>query len=588
MRSTHGRTELAVGLAALVLSATGCSRDLPAPIPRAHAVETEPRRGGVLNLATFSEVRALDPANVSDGLGPQIVPQMFAGLVDYDPDGKLQPDIAERWVVDDDGKTVRFFLRSGVRFHDGDEVTADDVKRSVERALHGSAPNPAAPYFSSIVGFDELNSKKAETLPGVTVDGRYVVSFHLKEADATFLPLVAMLSIRPVCKSGGSRYSDTWHPCGAGPFKLPQNGWQHGHTLTLVRHDGYFRSGLPFLDAVRWTFHANPFSQSFKFARGDLDLLRDFLPPELLKFQSDPRWQPFGEYEVDKRILGESMNVEMPPFDNVEIRRAVSAAIDRDELRKLRPTQLRATNQLVPPAFFGYDPNFEGQRYDYAAALEHMRRAGYPYDPVTKKGGWPEVVPYVVYRQGLQEYMGQVLALELEKIGIRLEIRVVNYPTFMALRSRRKATAFGPGFWEQDFPDALSFLEPLFHSRSIGEEDSNNWSFYKNPRIDEIVDRAHKELDDERRLKLYTEAQTILVDDAPWAFTMNYHFYTQRQPYLRGHRTHPLWTHDITRAWLDRVAGSIASRSLFSERGLASLFGARRGDDERTPGTSRP
>ncbi len=580
MRSIRARRERspvrrALGAILAALSLAACSDEVPAPIASA-SKSAEPRRGGVLQLATFGDVRSIDPANIADGLAPQIVEHLFAGLVDYDHEGKIQPDIAERWVVDDGGKTYRFFLREGVRFHDGEEVTAEDIKRSTERALHASAPNPYASYFSPIVGFSELSSGKAETLPGVVVEGRYVVSFHLTEPDATFLRILALLYARPVCKSAGARYSDSWLPCGAGPFKMLPNGWQRGHTLTVVRHDAYYRPGLPYLDGVRWTFHENQNSQTFKFIRGDLDILREFVTPELLRFQADPRWKPFADLDEGHQVLGEAMNVEMPPFDNIEIRRAVAAAIDRDALRQVRASNLHATNQLVPPGVFGYDPALPGQRFDLSAALEHMKRAGYPYDPATKTGGWPHPVPFLVYKQGLQEFTAQVLAQQLEKIGIRLEIRVVNYPTFMALRGRRKTSPFGPGFWHQDFPDALSFLEPIFHSKSISEENSNNWSFYANPRYDDLVDRAHKELDDERRKKLYTEAQQILVDDAPWAFSLNFHFYTQRQGYVRDHHTHPMWIHDVSRAWLDRAAGPIAGRAIFSERGLAALMGQKR------------
>jgi ABC-type transport system substrate-binding protein len=553
----------------------GCSKELPAPIRGTEPTREEPRRGGVLELSTFGDVRSLDPANVADGLSPQILETLFAGLVDYDASGKIQPDLAERWVVEDEGKTYRFFLRQGARFHDGEEVTAEDVKRSVTRALHPSAPNPYATYYSSIVGLSELTAKKTESLSGVEIEGRYVVTFRLKEPDATFLFVLAMLPLRPTCKSATDRYSDTWHPCGAGPFKLLPNGWQRGHTVTVVRHEGYFRPGLPHLDGVRWTLHENQSSQTLKFLGGDLDVLRDFTTAELLRFQADPRWTPFADYDSERQILGEAMNVEMPPFDNVEIRRAVSAAIDREALRQVRAGNLRVTNQAVPPGVFGNDPKLDGQRFDYAAALEHMRRAGYPYDPVTKSGGWPHVIPYTVYNMSLQDFMGQVVKQQLERIGIRIEIRIVNYPTFIALRGRRKEAAFGPGFWINDYPDAMSFLEPLFHSKSIADEDSNNWSFYANPRMDELLDRAHRELDDERRNQLYGEAQKILVDDTPWAFTETYRFYTQRQGYLHDHRTHPMWMHDVTSAWLDRASGSVAARSIFSKSSLAALLGDR-------------
>jgi ABC-type transport system substrate-binding protein len=566
------------------LLALGCSRELPAPIPSVHPDGAEPRRGGTLELATFSDVRTLDPANVADGIAPQILETMFAGLVDYDIEGKIVPDIAERWVIEDEGRTYRFFLRQGVRFHDGDEVTADDVRRSVIRSLHPSASNPYATYYSSIAGFANLAAKKTDDLEGVHVEGKYVISFHLAEVDATFLYVLAMLQLRPVCKSGGDRYSDRWHPCGAGPFKLPPNGWLRGHTLTVVRHDGYYRPGLPHLDEVRWTFHENQSTQMFKFVRGELDIFRDFASVDLLRFQSDPRWTPFAEFDKDRQILGDAMNVRMPPFDNLEIRRAVAAGIDREKLRNVRAGNLRATNQPVPPAIFGYDPTLEGQRYDYPAALEHMRRAGYPYDPTTKTGGWPGVIPYVVYSQGLQDFLAQVIMQDLERIGIRIEIRVVNYPTFIALRGRRGASPFGPGFWIQDYPDAMSFLEPLFHSKSITEENSNNWSFYENPRVDDILDRAHKELDDERRKRLYSEAQKIIIDDAPWAFTETYRFYTQRQGYLHDYHTHPMWMHEVHEAWLDRAVPKLAgARSVLDPTSLAARLGEVFGPRARDP-----
>lgn len=536
----------------------GCSQELAAPIPGSTGDGT-PRRGGTLTFASFGDIRGLDPANINDGIAPVLVEAMFAGLVDYDVGGKIVPDIAERWTVEDGGKTYRFFLRPGVRFHDGTEVAAADVKRSVERSLDPKTPNAYASYFAM--------------LDGVRVDGEHVVTFTLKEPDATFLPLVALLQLRPVCKSAGTHYDPDWVPCGAGPFKL--GTWQRGLAVTLVRHDGYYRAGLPYLDGIRYSFHEPQTSQSFKLARGELDVAREMSSQELLKLQADPRWRPFGEYEVDKQIIGESMNVEMPPFDNVEIRRAVAAAIDRDAMRKVRAGSLRATGQCVPYDVFGHDPALKEQTFDLAAALEHMRRAGYPYDPATGKGGWPGVVPYVVYKAGLLEYTGQVLAQQLARIGIRIELRVVNYPTYLALRGRRGASAFGPGLWTEDFPDALSFLEPLFHSRSISDESSNNPSFYANPRFDALVDRAHHELDDEVRKRTYSEAQAILVDDAPWAFTANVHLYTQRQGYVRGQRNHPMWTHDVTGAWLDRARTELAQGFFFSGRAVTALLGGR-------------
>ncbi len=572
MRSIRARiSALVVGLAC-----GGYSAELPAPIPSAHPDRATPARGGMLTSSSFGDIRTLDPANIGDGIVVQVLQSMFAGLVDYDLDGTLKPDLAERWTTSEDGRSIRFVLREGARFHDGEEVTADDVKRSVERALHPSAPNAYSAYFASLTGYADFVAKKTEHLDGVTVEGRYVVTFHLDSPDAAFLPLIAMHPLRPVCRSAGTRYVDTWHACGAGPFKLLPGGWDRGRQITLVRHDGYFRPGLPYLDGVRFLFHVNLNAQRFKFLRGDVDVLRESLAPDLQKFQADPRWRPYGEYEVEKQLGGIAMNTEMPPFDNIEIRRAVSSALDRDKLRLIRAANLRAADRPVPPGVEGHDPHLRGQRYDYAAALEHMKRAGFPYDPLTQTGGWPHRIPYLVYAQSLDEYMAQVSQQQLAKIGIRLDIRIVSYPAFIALRGRRRQVPFGPGSWQQDYPEAGSFLEPLFTSKSINEEDSNNWAFYKNPRVDDLVERAKHELVPDRRRKLYSEAQEIICDEAPWAFTHFYRFYAQWHPYLHNYRPHPMWTTSARSIWIDRATGPVAARAMFEGDALAKLFGDRR------------
>lgn len=574
MRSIRKRRKgLSAFALALALATTGCRAELSAPEPTAHTDEATPRRGGTLELASFADVRALDPANLTDGLAPQMLEAIFAGLVDYDTEGHIAPDLAERWEITEGGKVYRFFLREGARFHDGEEVTAADVKRSAERALHPSAPNPYSSYFESVIGYREFVAKKAEHLEGIQVEGRQVVAFRLERPDAIFLSVLALSVLRPVCKSAGERYADSWHPCGAGPFKLPPGGWDHGRQLALVRHEGYFRPGIPYLDGVRWTFQMNATTQRFKLMMGDLDATRDLTAPDMLRFQADPRWSPFGGLEAEKQIYGEVMNTEVPPFDNVEIRRAVAAALDREQLRLVRATNFRVSNQPVPPSVFGYDASLPGQRYDYPAALEHMRRAGYPYDPVTRTGGYPHKIPYLVYRQGNAEYTAQVVAQQLDKIGLRLDLRVVNYPTYVAMMARRRQSSMAFGGAAQDFPDALSFFEPLFHSKSIQDEDSNNLAFYKNPRVDELIDRARREVDPAARQKLYSETSRILCDEAPWAFTFGYRFYVQRQSYVRDLRSHVIASYDLRGTWLDRAAGPAAARAIFSRDTLAALFG---------------
>jgi ABC-type transport system substrate-binding protein len=545
--------------AATVLAAPlGCSDHLAAPVASAHGDDAPPRRGGTLRLADFQDIRNLDPAGPVDGLMLISGRLLFAGLVDYDDKARVVPDLAERWEVADGGRTYRFFLREHVTMHDGEELTADDVKRSVERALHPTSPGNLTSYYEGLVGFAAYAAGTAQHLDGVVVEGRYVVTFHLTDPDATFPYLMTLMPMRPVCKSAGDRYVDTWLPCGAGPFKLEADGWKRGTSLRVVRHDGYYVPGLPYLDAIESTLNMQVVSQALRFQDGDLDILSDISSADLARFQADPRWKPYGFARADRSVYGEFMNTRVAPFDNVEVRRAVAAAIDREQYRLVNPLHLRVATQLIPPNYFGYEPSFAGQRYDYAAALEHMRKAGYPYDPATDTGGWPRTVDYLAYDPSTGEQTVQVLQQQLAKIGIRLRVRLVSWTTYLALISAPGRATMGFGGWDGDFPDASNFFEPLFTSSAIGPETTDNYAFYSNPRFDDLVARAHHELDPGKRMTLYHEANAILCDDAPWAFTVGYHFYDVRQPYVHGFRPHPVWPMDVAGVWLDRATDGAA------------------------------
>jgi ABC-type transport system substrate-binding protein len=562
MRSIRAKIEL---LSALSLA--GCQDNLAAPLPAQHAEGEPPRRGGTLHLATFGDIRSLDAATIADQLGAMAGELLYAGLVDTDAHGNVIPDAASHWDLSPDGTLITFYLRQGVTFHDGEELTADDVKRSVERALNPDTPSSFSSFYAQLAGYEDFTAKKSDHLSGVTVAGRYVVKFQLKEKDSTFLAALALPALRPVCRSAGARYADTWAPCGAGPFKLSPGGWDRGRSLTVVRHESYFQSGLPHLDAVNFTYGMNAMTQRFKFEAGDLDVLRDVTESDAGRFTHDARWQPLTSLEPAVAAYGESMNTEMPPFDNVEVRRAVSAAIDRRHYQLIKRTNVVPSGYLIPPDVPGYNPREPGQTYDLAAALEHMRKAGYPYDPATGRGGYEPHIEYIAVRTGYMEYSAQVLKQDLARIGIRIDIKSVNYATYLTVTTRRGRSAFSPQSWLQDYPDALDFYEPLFSSKAIAAEGSSNTSFYKNPVFDGVLEEARREFDPPKRQKLFDRASGILRDDAPWAFTHSYRWLDVRQPYVKNLETHPLWVFQVSKMWLDRAADVVAFGNFRPSRG---------------------
>src|SRR5580765_5203160 len=143
MRSIRRKTELLVGCFAL--AAMGCNESAAPPL--AGAGNPAPSRGGELHLASFGDIKSIDPAVSRDSLTAEVVELVFAGLVDFDDQGHVVPDLAERFERSDDGTVYRFFLREGLRFHDGSPVTAAECRRTIERALHPDTPSAFAAFY---------------------------------------------------------------------------------------------------------------------------------------------------------------------------------------------------------------------------------------------------------------------------------------------------------------------------------------------------------------------------------------------------------------------------------------------------------
>ena len=570
-------------LAAMTVALGGC--DALAP-PLGERREGPPQRGGVLNLANYGDVRSLEPAVSFDQVSLPVLQLLFTPLVDYDKNGRIVPLLAERLDVSSDGLRHAFKLREGVLFHDGEELTAEDVKRSIERALDPNTPCPAPSFYASIAGYGAFHDGKkdaagklafASDLAGVVVEGRYSLRIDLSEPDATFLPALTLYFLAPVCRSAGEKYAAAWNnqACGTGPFRL--ENWSASREISLRRHDGYFEPGLPYLDWIRWSLLVPPLSQRFRFEKGELDHLRQFGSHDMRAYRLDPRWQPFGQWEPPKAVEGVFLNTQMKPFDNVETRRAFAAAIDWPRVIASRPDTMVA-RQMLPPAVAGHDPDFEGQKYDPAKALDHMQKAGYPFDPATGRGGYPEPVTFVAPTDtAIAESFAPILQQQLARIGIRMRIKQVSYTAFLAESSKRNRVALGYAGWSMDFPDASDFFEPTLSSDAIQEEETQNRAFFVSAEFDALLKRAHRELDPAARAAMYRRCEEIVRDEAPWAIGFHQRPYEIVQPYVHGYAVDAKHTADMRAVWIDqasRAEGRSARRR--EVPGVSSLawFGA--------------
>jgi ABC-type transport system substrate-binding protein len=565
----------ALALLLALAGATGC-RDMRGPIGQ--RFDKPPEHGGRLQMATMADVRTLDPAIASDTTSSAVLQLLFVGLVDYGPDGHIVPMLAEHFTVAPDGLRYDFKLREGIRFHDGEELIADDIKRSLERELHHDTPSPAPSFYASIAGYEAFHEGVRDSagrrtfapeLRGVVVDGRYLLHIDLSQADATFLPVLTLPFAAPVCRSAGRTYARNWatQSCGAGPFKLQE--WQASREIVLTRHAGYYEAGKPYLDEVRWSLLMPALTQRFKFEEGDLDHLREFTFADAIAYRRDARWTPFEYWDPAKVIQGIFMNTQMKPFDNVELRRAVASAIDWDQIVSLRPGALERARQIVPPSIATREASPDhGQTFDVTAALEHMRKAGYAYDPVTRQGGYPGTIRYLGQATPGGELMPQMVQQQLAKIGIRMEMKMVSWPTFLAESSKRGVAQLGYAGWSMDFPDPSDFFEPILSSSAISEEESQNMAFYSNPEFDQLLKEAHSEVDPARRAAFYKRCEEIVRDEAPWAFGMHPKQRELMQPYVHGYATSTTHVEDVRFVWIDSAE---RQKTALLRRGASAL-----------------
>ena len=232
--------------------------------------------GGEIVITYKDDVATLDPAIGYDWQNWSMIKSLFDGLMDYEPGTTdLKPDLAESYEISPDGKTFTFKLRKGVKFHNGREMTAEDVKYSLDRVTNPKTQSPGAGFFASIKGFEDVAGGKSESLSGVTVVDPSTIKIELSRPDATFLHVMAINFAHVVPKEAVEQYGADFgkHPVGTGAFKLAD--WTLGQQLVLERNADYSKPGLPHLDKITFQVGQEPLVALLRLQRGEVDILLD-------------------------------------------------------------------------------------------------------------------------------------------------------------------------------------------------------------------------------------------------------------------------------------------------------------------------
>jgi oligopeptide transport system substrate-binding protein len=483
--------------------------------------------GTVLNLYGVDPY-TLDPAVSGEMTSHVYLMQLFSGLVRFDDNLEPAPDIAERWEVSNGGRTYTFYLRQDVKFHDGRKLTAEDFKYSWERACAPQTGSlTAATYLGDIVGVSGVLAGQTGEISGVRVVDDYTLEVTVDAPKSYFLSKLTYPTAFVVDKADVETGGGWWRtPNGTGPFKLKQ--WQQGDSLILERNELYYGEVAKVNQVVFKLWSGVPMNM---FETGEIDVAgvgASYI--EKVTDETGPFYQDLSIVpELSFYYIG--FNTAQPPFDDVNIRRAFSMAIDKDKLISLVfKGTMEPADGILPPGMPGYNETLAGLGYDVAGAKALI--AGSSYGDVSNLP--PITVTTLGWGGGISSELEAVIYQWRENLGVEVTVRQLEPERFLYHLSQEKDEMFYTG-WIADYPHPQDFLDILFHS---GAE--NNYGQYRNPEVDAMLEAAGVEPDSRLSLSLYQQAEQMLVDDAaciPLGFGRNY---VLVKPYVKGYELNPL------------------------------------------------
>jgi len=507
---------------------------LLAVIVTAPAFAQQPKRGGVFRIAE-REAPGLDPHQSISFLTHSYVSLAYSLLVRFpngpeqkDPtDFSILPDLAEKWTVSKDGKVYTFNLRKGVRFHNkppvnGREVTADDVKYSLERFM---AKSGFATRFEPVTAIDAVD--------------RHTVRITLKEPYAPFLNHLANPSFCAILpREAEEKFKDFNHPdavIGTGPFVL--KSYDKGVRLVFERNPNYFMKGLPYLDGVVIDITPDAAARVAVLRAGKAEMphIWGWVSPEegksLQKTSSELVVTP-------QQVIGQGfiyMRTDQPPFNDVRVRRAISLSIDRKAWNEallfgegcvdsgpvpcaLKEWKLDAAKMDPAKARYltGYDP---------AEAKRLLAEAGFAKGLTTPLFHWPGyVVPWRSYYELAADNLG--------KIGINVELKPEEYGKYSSttMIGKYEKMAMGPS---TPFTEVDDFLFARFYP-----ELPTNQSHVADAELTRMLVAQRREMDPRKRKQIVDDIQRYVADKAYYVYVPQWPQYVAHPAYVKGFKPH--------------------------------------------------
>ncbi len=489
-------------LAAVLVAGLACSP--PEAEKPAVGPDTGPAYGDIFIDAGIGDASTLIPPLASDATSHGIAGLIYNGLVKYDGDLNLVGDLAESWEISPDNLTITFKLKKGVKWHDGQPFTAQDVLFTYQVMVDPKTPTA----YSG----DYLQVKRAEAPDDHTFRVTYGQPFApaLASWGLNILPR-HLLAGQDITKSPLARA-----PIGTGPYRFKE--WRAGERIVLTANPEYF-AGRPYLNGYFYLIKPDQATMFMELKAGNLDRM-NLTPLQYKRQTAYPKFDRlFHKYRyVSFSYVYLGYNLEDPRFADRRVRQALTHAINKEEIIQgvLLGLGQEATGPYKPGTWF-YNPEVPRFPYDPARAKALLAEAGWRpnAEGVLEKDGKPFEFT-ILTNQGntIREQAAQIIQRRLKEVGVRVKIRIVEWAAFIAdFINKGRFEAVLLGWTTGQDPD----IYDIWHS-SKTRPGELNFIHYHNPEVDRLLTEGRHTFDREKRKAAYFKVQEIIAEDQPYTF----------------------------------------------------------------------
>lgn len=450
---------------------------------QATTAKTEEKIRTDIIIGDSTDAKTMDPHDANDGYSARVFNNIYDALMKQTADLKVEPALAESWEYKSDTEIV-FHIRKGVKFHNGDELKASDVKFSIDRMV---ASPKVKTYFAKITE--------------VSVIDDYTVSVKTSEPYAPLMFNLAGTYGSIVCeravKEAGDKYNQ--NPIGTGPMKLKE--WAANDHITLVRNDDYWR-GKPKATSITIKVIPEDSSRTIALQSGDVDFLQATPSVDVKRITEDSKLKAESFLSQSTVYLG--FNCEKAPFNNVKVRQALNHAIDKDSIvAVVLEGKGQVINTVLAPDMPGANNEINYYKYDMEKAKALLTEAGFP-------NGFKA---NLVASGDANNKAAQLIQANYAQLGVTVDISIMEFGALLDYLNLGEQDMYILSYGAAGNPD--STMTNVYYSKASSS--TGNRSFYKNEEVDKLTDSARVEMDWDKREPIYKSIQELIMKDAPVA-----------------------------------------------------------------------